>query len=194
MDEMKQSALPAEKKKTSTKEFLYEAYEEICYVVVLVILIFMFVGRMATVSGGSMMNTLQHEDRILMTNLFYTPDRLDVVVIDKEDGYYRNELLIKRIIAMEGETVTIDFDTWTVTVDGVVLREPYVYRTLGRMDPEDMTENTFVVPEGCYFVMGDNRNGSTDSRSHLVGFVKESEILGHAVFRLFPFDSIGPIS
>ena len=194
MDEMKNTAAPAEKKKKLTaKEFLYEALEELCYVVVIVILLFMFVGRMATVAGGSMMNTLQDKDRILMTNLFYAPERLDVVVIDKEDGYYADELIIKRIIAMGGETVTIDFDAWTVTVDGVKLDEPYVFHTYGPMDREDMTTNTFTVPEGCYFVMGDNRNGSTDSRSNLVGFVKESEILGHAVFRLFPFETLGEI-
>ncbi len=194
MDEMKNTVEATEKKKKlTTKEFLYEAFEELCYVVVLVILLFMFVGRMATVAGGSMLNTLHDADRIIMTNLFYTPERLDVVVIDKEEGYYADELIIKRIIAMEGETVHIDFDTWTVTIDGKVLDEPYVKREYGSMDREDMMTNTFTVPEGCYFVMGDNRNGSTDSRSDLVGFVKESEILGHAVFRLFPVDAIGVI-
>ncbi len=198
MDEMKNAVASSEdstepKKKTSAKEFLYEAFEELCYVAVIVIMLFMFVGRMATVAGGSMSDTLQDKDRILMTNLFYTPERFDVVVIDKESGYYKDELIIKRIIAMGGETVTIDFDAWTVTVDGITLYEPYIKRTFGSMDREDMVQNTFVVPEGCYFVMGDNRNGSTDSRSELVGFVKESEILGHAVFRILPLDAIGAI-
>ncbi len=179
------------KEKLSPKEFLYESFEELCYVVVLVILLFMFVGRMATVVGSSMSDTLQNGDRIIMTNLFYTPERYDVVVVAKETGYYKDDLIIKRIIAMEGETVRLDFENWQVIInETLVLNEPYIKRELGEMDREDMISDTFVVPEGCYFVMGDNRNGSTDSRSNLVGYVKESEILGHAVFRLYPFDQM----
>ncbi len=199
MAEMQNTAAPAEerpdKKKKKEKlrpvEVAYEVLEELCYVAALVVIFFLFVGRMAMVDGSSMAHTLQDKDGIFMTNLFYTPDRYDIVVVDKESGYYENQLLIKRVIAKGGETVTINYQTWTVTVDGITLYEPYILREYGPMDRGDMTEDTFVVPDGCYFVMGDNRNGSTDSRSALVGFVKKSEILGRAVFRLSPPQSIG---
>ncbi len=197
MDEMKETLAPegeTVKKKPSAFAVFYEIFEELCYVAVIVILLFMFVGRMATVSGNSMLNTLCDGDRIIMTNLFYTPERYDVVVIDKESGYYANYLLIKRIIATEGEKVHIDFENWTVTInDTIVLYEPYIKREFGDMRRDDMENDTFIVPEGCYFVMGDNRNGSSDSRSHYVGYVKESEILGRAVFRVYPLQSAGMI-
>ncbi len=202
MDEIKKEDVPAQetsdqkkmkkkKEKLKPREIVYEIFEEFCYVAAFVVLFFIFIGRMATVNGTSMSNTLQHMDGIFMTSLFYTPERYDIVVVDKEEGYYEDELIIKRVIAKGGETVTINYNTWTVIVDGMPLYEPYVLREYGPMDREDMTVDTFVVPEGCYFVMGDNRNGSTDSRSDLVGFVKESEILGHAIFRVSPPQSIG---
>ncbi|MBQ9748232.1 MAG: signal peptidase I [Clostridia bacterium] len=198
MDEIMQENIPVgggsdkkKKEKLTARETLYEIFEELCYVAALVVLFFLFIGRMATVQGSSMANTLQDEDGIFVSNLFYTPDRYDIVVVDKEEGYYADELLIKRVIAKGGETVTINYNTWTVVVDGLPLYEPYVLREDGMMDREDMVSDTFVVPEGCYFVMGDNRNGSTDSRSELVGFVKASEILGRAVFRVSPPQSMG---
>ncbi len=196
MDEQMETPVPAaeaEEKKPTLKEYLYEAFEELCIVAVSVILLFMFVGRMATVDGSSMLGTLRHNDRLLMTNLFYTPENGDIVVISKSEGYYQDSLIIKRIIASEGQLVRIDYTNWTVTVDGEMLYEPYIYRESGSMDREDMETDSFIVPENCYFVMGDNRNHSTDSRSDLVGFVKESEILGRAIFRLYPFDTIGAI-
>ncbi len=197
MDEQKTEVLPEEapspEKKPTLKEYLYEAFEEVCTVTAIVILLFMFVGRMATVSGDSMTNTLFHGDRVVMTNLFYDPKPMDIVVVAKEDGYFKDSLIIKRIIAEEGDVVHIDFENWTVTVNGEMLTELYIRYEAGDMDREDMRSNTFVVPEGCYFVMGDNRNGSTDSRSDHVGYVKESEIMGKAIFRLFPFDSIGVV-
>ncbi len=200
MDEQNQIQMPEEasdvpaKQRRSAREVFYEFFEEACVVTVLVILLFMFVGRMATVVGGSMQHTLEDGERIVMLNLFYTPKRGDVVVVNKESGHYADELIIKRIIAKENDVVSIDYDTWTVTVNGEVLSEPYVNREAGAMDREDMVSDTFVVPEGCYFVMGDNRNHSTDSRSDLVGFVKKSEIVGKAAFRLFPLNAIGPIN
>ncbi len=202
MDETTQAkagALPKEskqkpkKEKLKKSEFLYETFEEFCYVAVIVILVFMFIGRMATVVGDSMTETLQNGDRVIMTNLFYEPEQGDVVVIAKQSGYYQNDLIIKRIIAESGDIVHIDYDNWIVSVNGIILNEPYVKRIFGAMDREDMMIDTFTVPEGSYFVMGDNRNGSTDSRSNHVGFVKKGEILGHAIFRLYPFSDMGVI-
>lgn len=187
MEENRNSeAIASQNKKPNLIENIYDWFEVVCFAAVIVILIFTFVGRMATVNGESMTDTLKHGDRLVVTNAFYTPERYDIVVIQKEDGYYADELLVKRIIAKGGETIRFDFENWAVYVDGLQLYEPYVKRLYGSMQREDISGYTVTVPEGCYFVMGDNRNGSTDSRSQYVGFVKKSEIIGRAVLRVFP--------
>ena len=127
MDEINEMNLPeseeAPKKKGFSMSALYDCLEIFCLSVVLVIMIFTFVGRMATVVGESMENTLQNGDRILVSSFFYTPECGDIVVIQKESGYYDDQLLIKRVIAAGGQTVKFDFEEWTVTVDGKTMDE-----------------------------------------------------------------------
>ena len=179
----------SEKNPKSRAELLkavYDWLEIFCLSAVLVILLFTFVGRTATVVGDSMERMLHNGDKVLVSSLLYTPECGDIVVVQKESGYYEDELLIKRVIAKGGQTVTIDFEAWTVSVDGEVIDEPYVRRVMGDMHKGDMTVDTVTVPEGCYFVLGDNRNESSDSRYDTVGFVKKTEILGHAFFRISP--------
>lgn len=179
---------PEEEKKVKKEllPMLFDTLEIVCLSVVLVILVFTFVGRMATVVGDSMEPTLQNGDRVLVSSFFYTPECGDIVVVQKESGHYDDQLLIKRVIAKGGQTITFNFADWTVSVDGEIVDEPYINRVLGAMKKGDITGDTVTVPEGCYFVMGDNRNFSADSRYDTVGFVKETEIVGHTIVRLSP--------
>ena len=136
-----------------------------------------------------MNQTLLDGDRLLLVSrvLYRTPKQGDIIVASK-DSFRDGERIIKRVIATEGQTVDIDFENRIVYVDGVALQESYAYfadSDNGPMIQEGM-KFPLVVEEGCVFVMGDNRNDSTDSRDIRIGLIDQREILGRAILLLIP--------
>lgn len=152
-----------------------------------IVIIFTFFARIIGVDGDSMNPTLIDRDRLIISHIAYDPTPGDIVVIHVE-GY--SEPLIKRVVATEGQTVMLAPDEGLVYVDGVALDEPYTAEpTRKNYDVPAYTD--IVVPDGCLFVMGDNRNHSSDSRSATVGMIDERQVIGRALWRLFPLGSFG---
>ena len=168
---------------------LYDWLEVIVLSAAFALLLFTFILRLAIVDGDSMNHTLHDQELLIISSLMYTPENSDIIVFTSPNY---PEPIVKRIIATEGQTVDIDFDTWTVTVDGKVVEEDYINRVPGAMRSADVSF-PLTVPEGYIFVMGDNRNDSLDSRNSRIGFVDERHILGEVKLRIFPFDRFGTI-
>lgn len=184
---------------SSVKSFVFDWLEVLVHAIIVVVICFSFLFRIATIDGPSMENTLLNGERVIISNLFYEPKVGDIVVVSRntENSVYTenqsNTPIIKRIIATEGQTVDIDFEKGVVSVDGVELDEPYTKTpTNAKYD----IEFPVTVDEGCVFVLGDNRNNSMDSRDSRIGeygMIDTRYILGHAIYRVFPFDKIGKI-
>ena len=167
---------------------LLEWLEAVVFSLVLVVLMFTFIFRVVGVDGDSMVPTLNDGDRVILSNFFYSPKVGDIVVTTQPNSL--NKALIKRIIAVEGQKVDIDFTTGDVSVDGKVLEEDYINaRTTVQGDVEFPIE----IPHGKVFVMGDNRNLSLDSRYRSIGLIDVRYLLGKSVFRIFPFSDFGGI-
>lgn len=147
------------------KRDCYDWLQMLTFVLVAVVMVFTFFGMVNSVVGSSMYPTLHDKDIMLAYRLGYTPAQGDVVVIRKES--FMEEAIVKRVIATEGQEVEINYDTNTVYVDGVAMDEPYINQEDADVmeEKQGMVYKEFTVPEGCIFVMGDNRNGSTDSAS-----------------------------
>ena len=188
---MELMALAEETKQNTWKTDLYFWLQALVAVLTALILIFTFVGRIIVVDGSSMEPTLYHGDLLLLQSVGYTPKQGDVVVLTKEfedaDGP-----IVKRVIATGGQHVAIDYDAGTVTVDDQVLDEPYIKEAMVRPPEESITD--ILVPEGSIFVMGDNRNHSSDGRNVTLGAVDERYLLGRALWVIFPFRDFGAIS
>ena len=138
--------------------------------------------------------TLHEGDQLLISSFGYDePERGDIVVL-MADGFM-DEPLVKRVIALGGDTVEIDGEEGVVYVNGEALYEPYINDLAGQaMYTGDLT-GAFTVPEGEVFVMGDNRNGSSDSRKlYEIGTIPYEKIVGKAIFRIFPFSRVGSLS
>ena len=169
---------PARKKLVSA---VYEFADILVSALLVIFLIFTFLFRLVGVEGTSMVPTLQENDRLLVSSRQYEPHYQDIVIVTQPNAFH--EPIVKRVIATEGQKVDIDFEKGIVYVDDKALDEPYVNApTLTK----EGVEFPVTVPEGHIFVMGDNRNMSTDSRSPMIGFIDVRYVLGKVEGRITP--------
>ncbi len=181
---------------TSWQRELFEWVKVIVIAVVIAFLLKTFVMTLARVDGRSMEPTLHNADRMYVNKLFYKPERGDVVIIKSKKT--NEKFWIKRVIAVEGDTLFIDFTNGDVYVNDEIIDEPYIkeptlsfgnYVNRLMSNGEFTRENPLTIPEGEVFVMGDNRNNSSDSR--VIGPVSVEDVEGHAVFRFWPLNKTG---
>ena len=187
-----------------------EIVESTLVTVFVIVMIFTYILHPVNISGQSMEPTLFSSDRIFMTTVYFGIDNGDILVIDNNAVYYVDEngepykadivnnpideCIIKRVIACGGQTIDIDDSdpaNSKVLVDGEVIDEPYIMSG-ARTSKSGIfaAKFPFTVPEGYYFVMGDNREKSSDSRSNLVGLIKKDQIYGKAIMRYSPLSKM----
>ena len=190
-----QQEIPAEKtKKRPAGAELFEWLQMVLVCVLGAVIAFNLVVRLSVVDGQSMDPTLEHGELMLVWSLGYSPKQGDIIIINKTTADFLHEqAIVKRVIALGGQTVDIDYGEGVVYVDGEALDEDYILEEMYLPGNPYMQDTHFEVPEGEVFVLGDNRNGSTDSRDERLGSIDEGYILGRAVAAVWPFDKIGLI-
>jgi signal peptidase I len=177
-----------EKRPGRIKSEIYEWAAMFLQTLIFTVVMFAFFARVIGVVGDSMNPTLKEADKVIVSNLFFTPTNGDVIVFRKQS--FREEPLVKRVIATEGQTIDIDFVNGVVKVDGVVLKEDYVnaltHSALDFVGPQ-------TVPKGMLFVMGDNRNNSSDSRDDRIGFIDTRTVIGKVWYVVMPISDFGRV-
>ena len=176
------------KETTDWKKSTLLYLQDLVHMLLVIVLVFLLLFRIIVVSGDSMYSTLLDGDYLLLlSNLFYQdPEAGDIIVISKET-FDNGAPIVKRVIATEGQQVDIDFEAGAVFVDGVQLQEDYI----NNLTHNGRVEFPLTVEEGCIFVLGDNRAVSLDSRYPEIGQVDKREVLGKALFLMFPGTSHG---
>ena len=175
-------------KKPRKVDARFDFIELFVFTLLAVILLTTFVFRHAVVEGPSMQNTLQDGEHLIISNLFYTPEKGDIIVCqDRETGHY--EPVVKRVVATAGDTIEV-IDS-IVYLNGEKMDETNYVLIDGKDNYANFPEVT--VPEGMIFVMGDHRNNSADSRAFITTFVREDAVLGKVILRFYPFDQFGRV-
>jgi signal peptidase I len=176
-------------KQVSGSSEIYDWMQSLVSALLICVLVFAFFIRIIGIIGSSMVPTFHDKDSVIISNLFYEPKQGDVIVLRKLA--FEEEPIIKRVIAVAGQTVNIDFTAGIVYVDGKALDEPYIAEpTHNALD----FDGEITVPDNCVFVMGDNRNNSTDSRRSVIGCVDERYILGKVLVRILPLNKFGVVN
>ncbi len=190
-DAIEKSGTSQELQQTSNQTFnwkreVIEWVQAIVLALVIALFIRTFIFSLIKVQGNSMLPTLHNNDRLVVVRLMYKPKQGDVVIF--RPPLHKDTPYVKRVIALPGQTVDIDFQKHQVIIDGEIQNEDYINELTTNPGNVSFPQ---TVPDDTIFVLGDNRNNSRDSRHIDVGMIPYKAIMGRAVFRIWPLNNIG---